>query len=290
MTTPTRTRRVRRWASSLEGALRFLVHSNLFISLATVGVATTTILLADLPVEPLPIFIVFAATLFIYTINRFLDLEEDEQNVPRRAAFVKRYGRFWLALGGGLYLAAIGVAVALELPGAGFMLLPVAVAVLYSLAGVKRVFLVKNLFVGFAWGIIPLGVGYYYGQFQSLAILFVAGYITAMITIAAVIFDVKDIEGDREEGIATVPNRYGPATTRRVCQAANVAVAAAVVAVVALTSLSSQFLVVLAMNAYVACYIPFSTEDRGPLFYGFVVDGEHVFLAALVIALEWAVW
>ena len=290
MTTSTPQHRTRRWRSSLETLLRALVHSNLFISLATVGVAVTTILLADLPVEPLPIFIVFAATMFVYTVNRFTDLEEDERNVPQRAAFIKRYGWLWLVLGVGLYLAAIGVAIALGLPGAGYMLLPLVVAVLYSLAGIKRVFLVKNLFVGFAWSVIPLGVGFYYDRLLTLEILFLAGYIGAMITIAAVIFDVKDIEGDLEEGIATVPNTFGPRWTRRLSQAANVVVAAAVVAVVAVTSLSNEFLVVLAMNGYVACYIPFATPDRGPLFYGFVVDGEHVFLAALVIALEALAW
>ncbi|QSW98936.1 UbiA family prenyltransferase [Haloterrigena alkaliphila] len=284
------TQRTRRWLSSLESALRVLVHSNLFISLATTSVVVTTVLLADLPVEPIPLFIVFAATLFVYTVNRFTDLEEDEANVPKRASFTRRYGWLLLVLGVALYVAAIAVAVALGLPGAIYLFLPLVVALLYSVGGVKEVFLVKNCFVGVAWGLLPLGAGYYYGQPWRLEILAMAGYVTAMITVAAVIFDVKDIEGDLEEGIPTVPNRLGPAATRRYSQAANAFIAAAVVAVVAATDLSSAFLALLAMNAYVAGYIPFATPDRGPLFYGFVVDGEHVFLAAVVVALEWLVW
>ncbi|QCS44288.1 UbiA family prenyltransferase [Natrinema versiforme] len=276
--------------SSVKTALRFLVHSNLFISLATVSVVVTTVLLAELPLEPLPVFIVFAATMFVYTVNRFTDLEEDEQNVPQRAAFTKRYGRLWLALGIGLYVAAIGVAVALGLPGAAYMLLPLAVVLLYSVGGVKQIFLVKNLVVGLAWGAIPLGVGYYYGELRSSEILFLFAYITTMITIAAAIFDVKDIEGDRAEGIPTVPNLFGPRWTRLLSLCSTVAVAAAVIALVSTGVLSEKFLVVLAMNAYVCAYIPFATPDRGPLYYGFVVDGEHVFLAAVVMALEWAVW
>ncbi|MGQ3413458.1 UbiA family prenyltransferase [Natrinema sp. LN54] len=276
--------------SSVKTALRFLVHSNLFISLATVSVVVTTVLLAELPLEPLPVFIVFAATMFVYTVNRFTDLEEDEQNVPQRAAFTKRYGRLWLALGIALYVTAIGIAVALGLPGAAYMLLPLAVVLLYSVGGVKQIFLVKNLVVGLAWGAIPLGVGYYYGELRSSEILFLFAYITTMITIAAVIFDVKDIEGDRAEGIPTVPNLFGPRWTRLLSLCSTVAVAAAVIALVSTGVLSGTFLVVLAMNAYVCAYIPFATPDRGPLYYGFVVDGEHVFLAAVVMALEWAVW
>ena len=276
--------------SSLQSALRLLVHSNLFISLSTTSVVVTTLVLANLPFEPLPVFIVFAATLFVYTVNRFTDLEEDEQNVPERASFTKRYGRLLLAAGVGLYVAAIGVAIVLGLPGAIYLLLPLVAVLLYSVGGIKQVFLVKNLFVGFAWGIVPLGVGYYYGRLWTLEILAFAVYLTAMITVAAAIFDVKDIEGDRQEGIATVPNRFGTAATRRYSQAANLVIAAAVIALVAGSDLSLEYLSLLAMNGYVACYIPFATPDRGPLYYGFVVDGEHVFLAALVVGLEWLVW
>ncbi len=135
---------------------------------------------------------------------------------------------------------------------------------------------------------IPLGVGYYYGQLPSVEILFLAGYVGVMITIAAVVFDVKDIAGDRAEDrnrpqhgrspSNTSPRRPQPSSSprqsspssRRVC--------------------SSRYLVVLAMNGYVLCYVPFATPDRGPLFYGFVVDGEHVFLAAVVLVCEWLVW
>ncbi|QCW02191.1 UbiA family prenyltransferase [Natrinema pallidum] len=290
MRNSTATHRPPGWVTSVKTGLRLLVHSNLFISLATVSVAVTTVLLADLPLEPLPLFIVFAATMFVYTVNRFTDLEEDERNVPQRAAFTRRYGTLWLAAGVGLYVAAVGIAVAVGVPGAVYMFLPLVVVLLYSVGGVKQLFLVKNLVVGFAWGAIPLGVGYYYGQLRSPAILFLFGYITIMITIAAVIFDVKDIEGDLAEGIPTVPNLFGPRWTRLLSLLATVAVAAAVIALVAGGAIAHEFLIVLAMNAYVCAYIPFATTDRGPLYYGFVVDGEHVFLAAVVAALEWLIW
>ncbi|WP_306059328.1 UbiA family prenyltransferase [Natronococcus wangiae] len=290
MSTSTSAREDHRRVDRLLAVCRFLVHSNLFISLAAASVVVTTTVLADLPFDPLPFFIVFAVTMFVYTVNRFTDLEEDRENVPRRAAFVERYGLVWLGLGVGLYLGAIVVALLLELPGAGYLLLPLVVALLYSLGGVKHVFLVKNLFVGFAWAVIPLGVGVYYEQPWALEVLFLAGYVGTMITIAAAVFDVKDIEGDREQGIDTIPTAFGPRRTRIVAQFANGLVAAAVVALVATGVLDARFLVLLAFHGYVGCYIPFASRDRGPLFYGGIIDGEHVFLAALVLVLEWLVW
>ncbi|WP_086890210.1 UbiA family prenyltransferase [Natrarchaeobaculum aegyptiacum] len=247
-------------------------------------------LLTDRPLEAFPLAVVFAATMFVYTVNRFTDLAEDERNVPGRASFTRRYGLGWLAAGVGIYVLVVAVAVALGQPGAIYLLAPLVAAVLYSVVGIKRVLLVKNLFVGAAWACIPLGVGYYYEILLTPEILVLVGYIGSMITVAAVVFDIKDVEGDRREGISTVPILLGPRRTRIGAQVANVLVAGGVFAVVAAGVVPTTFLVLFAMNGYVAAYIPFAHPDHGPLFYGFVVDGEHVFLAAVVVALEWLVW
>jgi len=263
-------------------AVAFLVHSNLFVSVSATSVAATTVLLADLPVEPLPLFIVFAATLFVYSFNRITDLAEDEKNLPSRARFTRRYGRMLFAVGVVLYLVAFAAAVALGIRGAPFLALPIVVGVVYSVYA-KRFLLVKNLVVGAAWGAIPLGVGVYYGAF-SAKIAFLAAFFAAEITVAAALFDIKDIEGDRREGVRTVPNVHGPRATRL---GALVVVAALVPAVAAAGRFfGAEYLVLLGFLGYVAAYVPFATRDRGPLFYGFVVDGEHVFLVGLVVAAE----
>lgn len=273
---------VGRLYSSALAAVGFLVHSNLFVSVSATSVAVTTVLLTDLPVEPLPLFIVFAATLFVYSFNRITDLAEDEENVPSRARFTRRYGRELFVVGVVLYLVAVAVAVVSGVRGAPFLALPIVVGVVYSVYA-KRFLLVKNLVVGAAWGAIPLGVGIYYGSL-SPEVLFLAVFFGVEITVAAALFDIKDIEGDRREGIRTVPNVHGPRTTRI---GALVAVAALVPVVVAAGWLfGPRFFVLLGFLGYVAGYVPFAGPDRGPLFYGFVIDGEHVLLAALVVAAE----
>jgi 4-hydroxybenzoate polyprenyltransferase len=270
----------------LVAALAFLVHSNLFISAAATGVALSTMLLAGLSPDPIALFIVFAATLFVYSLNRITDLDEDRTNVPNRADFTERYGRPILVAGVTLYLAAIGAAFALGLPGAPFLVLPAAAAALYSLFRVKRLLLVKNLIVGISWGIIPLGVAVYYGIGLTPEIAVLSAFFTVMLTVAAAVFDIKDIEGDRAEGIRTVPIAFGLRKTRLGALAVTAIVAVCVGVLVAVGVVPRRFLVLLAFLGYVAAYVPFATQDRGSLFYGFVIDGEHVFLAALVIAMQ----
>lgn len=267
----------------LAAGLALLVHGNVFISLAATSVAVTTILLVERTPDPVALFIVFAATMFVYSVNNVTDLAEDERNVPARAAFTRKYGRHFLALGVVLYLVAVGVAVVWGLPRAEFLLLPVVVTVLYSLFRVKRVLLVKNLLVGVAWGTIPLGVGVYYGVLRTVEIVFLAAFFTVMLTVAAAVFDVKDVSGDRTSGIRTVPVVFGVGTTRRLAAAVTCAATAGVVVAVSLGVVPGEFLVLLGFLAYVCAYVPFATPDRGPLYYGFLVDGEHVFLALLVL-------
>jgi 4-hydroxybenzoate polyprenyltransferase len=268
-------------SSPLLTVVELLVHSNLFISLSATSVAFTTVVLADLRPDPVPLFIVFAATLFVYSFNRITDIAEDEENVPSRARFTRRYGRALFALGVFLYVVAVGVAFVYSLPGAPFVALPVVVGVVYSVGRAKRFLLVKNLIVGFAWGAIPLGVGVYYGVLFDPVVVFLAFFFTVTLTVAAALFDIKDIEGDREEGIRTVPNVYGPRATRRGSLAVFVSLVPLVV--VAASVLSRDLLVLLVYLGYTVGYTPFATTDRGAVFYGFVIDGEHVFLAATVL-------
>lgn len=272
--------------SPLGSLLEFLVHSNLFISIAATSVALTTMLLLELRVEPLPLFIVFAAALFVYSLNRLTDIEEDRANLPGRADFTERFGRLLLAFGVLLYLVAVVGAFVLGLPGAPFLVLPAVAAVLYSTFRAKQLLLVKNAIVGISWGIIPLGVGVYYRIGFPVELLVLAGFFTVMLTVAAAVFDIKDLEGDDAAGIRTIPIAFGTRATRRGALVVTGLGAAVVVGLVSTGIVPRRFLVLLGFLGYIAAYIPFATRDRGPLFYGLVIDGEHVFLAGLVIAME----
>jgi len=265
----------------------YLVHTNLLISFAATGVAVSTMVFADIPIRPVPLFIVFAVTVFVYSFNRLSDYAEDKQNLPTRATFISRYGSVLLVLGVSLYAVAIAVAVWLRLPGAPALGIPVVVAVLYSTVGLKRILLVKNLLVGVSWGLIPVGVGVYYGRLASFDVQFFAAFITVVLTIAAVVFDIKDIEGDSEQGIRTVPVSLGAKRTRELSAGATALVGVCVAGLLAGGVLSQQYAVLLGFLAYVFGYCLVATRDRGPLFYGFVIDSEHIWLALVLLTLEW---
>ena len=264
--------------------LTVLVHSTVVVAVAATAVAATTTLLIGWPVEALPLVVVFAVTVLVYGVNRLTDRREDRQNVPGRAAFVDQFGWLVAAIGAIGYLAVTAVAIVQGIPGAPLLLVVPLVPVVYSRANLKRYFLVKNLSVGVAWGLLPVGVGIYYGSVLTVEIGALVTFWTVMITVAAVVFDIKDVEGDKIEGIDTVPIRVGPATTRVLAATATALVAAGVAVAVLVGPLEEQFLLLIVLTGYVGAYVPFATTDRGPLLYGLVIDGEHIVLFACVSA------
>lgn len=267
---------------SLRAVILLFVHSNLLISVSATSVALSTSILAGLPVDPLPFFIVFAVTLFVYSFNRLADLAEDERNVPERARFIRRYGVVLFVVGTVLYGAATVAAILLGIPGAPAMIAPLAVALLYSVIGLKRVLLLKNLLVGLAWGLIPLGVGVYYGVLLTVDILFMFAFITVALTIAAIVFDIKDIEGDRAEGIRTVPLVVGVKRTRQLAVAASTVLGGVVAVLIAVGPLHAQYSLLFVFIGYMIGYSLVATADRTVLFYGFIIDSEHIVLAVLL--------
>jgi 4-hydroxybenzoate polyprenyltransferase len=272
--------------SGLYGVLLFLVHSNLFISLGATSVAVSTILLAGFSIDAVPLFIVFSVTFFVYSFNRLTDIEEDEYNLPARVSFVRRFGKPLFGVGIALYLVAAATAIVLGVPGAPAMAIPLLVAVLYSVVGFKRVLLVKNLLVGLSWGLIPLGVGFYFEAPAGVNAVFMFVFVTIALTVAAMVFDIKDIEGDRKAGIDTVPIVLGVAWTRLLAVAVCLGLALVVVAMVTVGLLDRTYLFLLPFLLYMIGYSMVAREAYGPLFYGFVIDGEHLFLAGVLLCYE----
>lgn len=75
---------------------------------------------------------------------------------------------------------------------------------------VKRFALLKNTFIGFAWGaLILVGSGTWEDEFTQMIFLFVS----LQVVNGSVIRDVSDIEHDRNNGIQTLPVLFGAKRT-----------------------------------------------------------------------------
>lgn len=268
----------------LNRILSFLVYSNIYLSFGASIVAIVTLYILDLPFDFQLLFIPFAGGMFIYNINRYTDKEEDKINVPERTEFAKKYGPYIIGASIILYCIALYFAFSRNLTTLFVTLFPVLIGYFYSIKRLKRIFFLKNILVGLSWGITPLLVGFYYNIF-SAEFFILATFFAITFFINTVIFDVKDIIGDLNMKINTIPIRMGLEKTKVICYASNFIALLLLSLSVLFGILPPRSLVLIPFLIYIFLYVKKVDTVKDGFFYGVLVDGEFIFLYFLVLGL-----
>jgi 4-hydroxybenzoate polyprenyltransferase len=268
----------------LREILGFLVFSNIYLSFGASVVAWLTLFVANLPFDIELLFIPFAGGMFIYNLNRQTDTKEDRINVPERMKFGNKYGNYLLGGSFVMYLAALYIAFLHSLPALFIALLPGIIASFYSIKRLKKVYFFKNVLVGLSWGVTPLLVGFYNGVF-SAEFLILSVFFAVTFFVNTVIFDIKDMIGDSNAKVNTIPIKMGIQKTRNVCYASNILALIFLAASMVLGFVPIRSIVLLLFSAYVFYYVFRAEEKRDGFFYGVLVDGEFVFLYFILLAL-----
>ena len=98
------------------------------------------------------------------------------------------------------------------------LLVPLALSLLYSVGSkrligligtrnLKQKVLLKNVSISFGWSLIPILVGFYFGAFD-VPLLLLGPFIFLRLMTNTIIFDIRDTEGDRENGVKTLPRSW----------------------------------------------------------------------------------
>lgn len=264
--------------SVLNGRLAdFLLYSNLYLACGAAIVAYATAVTFSLALTWEVLFIPFASGFFIYTLNRYTDQDEDRINVPIRVQFFDRYGKWFLTASAIVYCAALAIAFTKGALILTLSVFPLCIGFLYSFLGLKKVIIGKNISVGVAWGSTVLLTGAFYNHL-SLPVLLLFAFFAIEFFVNTVIFDVKDVQGDRAHGIITLPVTLGIRRTQRICYALNGVALALLVLGAAVQCLPLNAFVLCALAAYILTYTYLCSETRGRLYFGLLVDGEFMFL------------
>lgn len=200
----------------VERGLGFLISTSLFLAASGAFKLYFGFLLYG--VEPrwnllaATFFIVFA----VYGANKLTDIKEDEVNNPERVRYVKRLAK---ALKYSVILSFVMTLVLGAFSGIGAILVlifPIVAGVLYSvriLPGRRRlkdITGVKNLIIAITWASGTAFLPYIAAGGIDFSEVFLVYYFFFMKSlINTMLFDVRDIEGDRINGIKTIPVKLG---------------------------------------------------------------------------------
>ena len=212
-----------------ERAGNALVYSSAYIAVVAAVYVSIAMVLLSLPPSPAPVVMGLVA-FAVYTNDRLADVDADQVTNPGRTAFVRRHENALAVLAA----AAYGLAVMLSVLGGpvtlAIALAPGAFWVLYAtdwIPGVrgrirrlKDVLVVNSAWVALAWALsatlLPIG-------FSGAEVTATAGaafaYFFLRSFVNSEIPNVRDVDGDREAGVATLPVVFGVARTRHVLYA-----------------------------------------------------------------------
>jgi 4-hydroxybenzoate polyprenyltransferase len=263
--------------------INWLVYSNIFISLEALFIGLITVILAGFEFALEPIMIAFSSFFIIYNMDRYLGVDEDEENMPSRTRFVRKYGKYFFILSIIGYSLALIIAFERNILTFALALTPVVLSIIYSPLNLKKILFVKNAVVGVSWGTVPLLVGAYYGNILSADILFLSGFFAVSFFRSAMIFDIKDIIGDLKEGVSTIPNKYGIANTKLIAILIDIFLIVSFLSLILIDVLSTEYLIFLVFHSYIIGYVQLLNIERGEYFYSVIIDGECIFIGIIIL-------
>ncbi|MDY6964608.1 MAG: UbiA family prenyltransferase [Halobacteriota archaeon] len=281
--------KLERW---FEKFVSFLILSSLFVAISGLSVICFSFLFFEIPPKPDMLLAFFLVTYSIYSLNKLTDKEEDSVNVPERADFIKNRENILIFLTIVTYGIALMLGLLESILAIPVLLIPLASGMVYSVkifSGIrlKDVFAVKNLIVSFTWASEAAFLPAICLQKTLTPILLIFNFVFIKGIINTVLFDMRDVKGDRKSGTKTIPVVFGVPKTKAL-----------------LLAIHSSLIVWLGVSLYLGFFIRYlplliftiiygyfyifhfcsgKGTDTGGFSFDLIVEGEWILLALLAL-------
>lgn len=289
--------------SPLQRVLSFLEANSFFTGVVASSILCVSFLLQN-TFNALLLLSYFFLTISVYNMNKLTDQSEDLVNSPETARFAKRNQKAIMLGVIVTYCIALFCAYLCNLYEVGIVLLPLCSGVLYSVRlfgfRLKDVLVMKNAVIAGSFActavLMPLAShsevinpGIHFISF-TFVVLLLAYFFFLKILINTVLFDVRDMNGDRLAGIVTVPVSLGKAKTRHILLALNSTFVLWIL-LAASQGWSVGYLLILAASVGYGYWYIFhicreNVVTRKPFYL--MVDGEWTFMAVALALLAFA--
>ena len=201
--------------------LSFLVSTSIFVSLALFFVLYFSFLCLGL-IPHYPLFIASSLVTFsVYNLNKITDQKEDTINNPQRAHLIRNIEQHTgIALSLGAYVLALIIGLLTkQILSITILLIPLWIAILYSvplssrLPRLKDIFFAKSLSVALGMSLSIFLLLYIFYPHPVILLVWVS-FLFIKLFINTVLFDVRDLDGDKKTGINTLPVTWGIRKTK----------------------------------------------------------------------------
>lgn len=227
-------------------------------------------------------------TFGVYNLDKLTDCDEDKVNTPERERFFSGRRNLAKLSSVGAYSLAIILMILSKPLAVPIILSPVMANAIYAsrlhpgVPRLKDIPIMKNITVAFIWAtggaLLP---ALSFSHEQNIPIAMVFYFMAVKMFINTVLYDVRDLKGDGENGVKTMPIILGEQKTLVVLLCTN----STLLPWLAFANVNIQPLAVL-MVFYGYLYILYFRKRRNSLVLDFFVDGEWILAGILLMALK----
>ncbi len=206
----------------ITSLISFLLASSLFLSIGGSLKAYYSFFLFGTAINWTLLLTTFLVIFAVYCMNKLTDKEEDSVNSPERVSFIQGKEKILSLAVAISYITAIILGIIESVFAMLIILFPLFAGIMYSIRisskipRLKDIIGVKNVITALSWAVIitflPL---INLSEISLIFIISIFYFFFVKSFVNTVIFDVKDIEGDRKNGIITIPVKIGKLKTKK---------------------------------------------------------------------------
>ncbi len=270
--------------------LSFLSITSIFTAIIGFTMPYFTFLLYEVKFNFQLLTASFLACFATYNLNKLTDIKEDSVNVPERAGFIEKNKPYVILATIASFSTALILAF-LQKPLSIFIFLfPFFMGFIYSIKisnfRLKDITGVKNIVVAFPWAVLgtflPLAVSFC--DYTIMLLIFYFLFIKVFIN--TVVFDVRDIEGDRLSGVRTIPVFFGRHKTRNLLLSLNSTILLWLAFSYFMGFFHRYLIVLIFCIFYGYWYILYFCKDRAKIgtSVDLLVDGELIIIVLMATA------
>ena len=227
----------------------------------------------------------------VYGLNKITDTEEDQLNAPERSDLISSHEKLFKYTTVSSYVLAVIIGLLYGWQVLLILLFPLLAGIIYSIKitpripRLKDIFAVKSLIVALSWTVgntfLPI-VGYNV-NIMVILLVFYLFFIKSFIN--TVLFDLMDVEGDRETGTRTIPVVIGKYHTIKLLLVLNSTLLILIYATIMYGLFQTLIIPLIFCIIYGYIYIFYFSRNNNRLQMDILVDGEWILIVFISLLL-----
>jgi 4-hydroxybenzoate polyprenyltransferase len=278
----------------LSVAYRELILGGHLLALGTASIAAAAAFLFGKSPTVVLLVMAYLFSFGAYMMNRSAEMDQDVESHPERTNYLARRRKILPAVVAGSFLVGYALAATVSLIFFVALLVPLALSLLYSVGSkrlvkligtrtLKQKLLLKNVSIALGWSLIPILVGTYFGALD-LPLVLLSPFIFLRLMTNTIVFDIRDAEGDRENGVRTLPTELGVPRSFDVVGAIDAISAIYLISLLADSLVPTYALTLITLPVYSTIYRAFAMRSNANLSFicDVVADAEYILWGPLI--------